>query len=160
LLVRVTFIPTIPEHFRATAELRRVARVFDPAAALPYFLAALLLARGMTQAAWGMGTPGIEDVLFGAMPVLFLVGIGIGARQGLGREVSFDFGAEEIEIAQPRRRWSVPWAQVARVEETAEFFLVATPGAAFYIPRRALDGRDTEAALRDVLAARGARAEG
>lgn len=157
--MRITFIPTLPEHFRATAELRRVARVYDPAAALPYFLAALLLARGMTQAAWGMGAPGIEDVLFGAMPILFLAGIGIGARQGLGREVSFDFGAEGIEITQPRYRWSVPWSRVGAVEETADFFLVAADRVAFYVPRRALDG-DAEAALRDALAARGARAEG
>lgn len=158
--MRVTFIPAIPEHFRATAELRRVARVYDPAAALPYFLAALLLARVMTQAAWGTGPLQIEDIFLPAMPVMFLVGIGIGARRGLGREVSFDFGAEGIEVRQPRHRWCVPWSRVGAVEETADFFLVAADGVAFYIPRRALDGGDAEAALRDALAARGARAEG
>jgi len=158
--VRVTFIPTLPEHFRATAELRRVARVYDPAAALPYFLAVLLLARVMTQSAWGMGPLGVEDVIFPAMPVLFLVGIGIGVRQGLGREVSFDFGAEGIEVRQPRHRWCVPWSRVGAVEETADFFLVAADGVAFYIPKRALDGRGAEAALKDVLAARGMEAEG
>lgn len=157
--MRVTFAPTIPEHFRATAELRRVARVYDPAAALPYLLAALLLARVMTQAAWGTGPLTIEELIWLPMPVMFLAGIGIGARQGLGREVSFDFGGEGVEIIEPRHRWSVPWTRVGAVEETAEFFLVGVGTAAFYIPRRVLDG-DAEAALRGVLAARGARAEG
>jgi len=158
--VRVTFTPTIAEHFRATAELRRVARLYDPVAALPYFLAVLLLARVTTHAAWETGPLRVGEVIWLGMPVLFFVGFGIGARQGLGREVSFGFGAEGIEVRQSRHRWSVPWSRVGTVEETGEFFLVAVDGAAFYIPRRALDGRGAEAALRDVLAERGARAGG
>lgn len=88
--------------------------------------------------------------------MLFFVGMGIQMRRGAGRQVSFNVGAEGIEVRQPRHNWSVPWARVERVEETPEFFLFATPRIAFYIPRRALPG-GAAAELKALLAARGAR---
>jgi YcxB-like protein len=158
--VQITFVPTISEHLRATRELRRVARVYDALAALPHAFACLLIARIITEAAFRMGPLAIEDLIWMSAPVLFFVGMGIRMRHGMGRPVSFDFGAEEIEVRQPRHRWSVPWARVERVEETPEFFLFATPRVAFYIPRRALESDGAVAALRAVLAARGARVDG
>lgn len=41
--VRVTFTPTLREHFRATSELGRVARTYDPAATFPLFFALVAL---------------------------------------------------------------------------------------------------------------------
>lgn len=135
-------------------ELRRVARTFDAVAALPYVLAAIFLGRLVTSAA--SGTPDPVDLFWMAALLMFLVGVGIGTRQGLGRELSYELGADGIEVRQPRLRWQVPWARVSSVEETPEFFLVATPRIAFYIPKRAVEGDGEVARLRAALAARGA----
>ena len=156
--VQIAFTPTIAEHFRATGELRRVARVFDPVGALPYFLAVLLLSRLVTHAAYGVDPLRVEDLVFLAWPTFFLLGIGLAARNGLGRELRVELSAEGIEVRQSRRAWSMPWARVSRVEETAEFFLIAGERSAFYIPKRALGDIDAVAGLRAALAARGAAA--
>jgi hypothetical protein len=148
--LRVTYTPTIAEHFRATAALHGTTPVFDPVAALPYILACLLLSGVLADAAWGIEAAGFT----GFAPILFLVGVGIQMRQGLGREVTLELGEDAIEMRQPRHRWSVPWSRISRVEETPEFFLISTPGLAFYLPKRALEDDGAVAALRDALSAR------
>ena len=79
------------------------------------------------------------------------MGVGLRARRFAGKPLTVEFGDAGIEVWQPRHRWSVPWARVARVSETAEFFLVATDRAAFYLPKRALGGAEGEAKLREML---------
>lgn len=154
--MRITFTPTIAEHFRATGELRRVARVFDPVGALPYLLATLLLARLTTHAAFGEAM-GMDILFFLAWPIFFLLGVGMRVREGLGHALTIELSAEGIGFRHPRRAWTMPWARVSAVEETEEFFLVAGERSAFYIPRRALGDGDAET-LRAALAARGTAA--
>ena len=134
--------------------------MYDAVAALPHVFACLLIARIISEAASGTGALAIEDFIWMGAPVLFFVGMGLRIRRGSGRRVSFDLGADGIEVRQPRHHWSVPWARVERVEETEEFFLFATPRTVFYIPKRALQGSQTVAALKAVLAARGAAPRG
>lgn len=155
-LVRITFTPTIAEHFRATGELRRVARVFDPVGALPYALAALLLARLTMHAASGAEIA-MEELFVLAWPIFFLLGVGIRVREGLGQALTIELSAEGIDFRHPRRAWTMPWPRVASVEETEEFFLVSGERSAFYIPKRALGDGDA-ATLRAALTARGVAA--
>jgi hypothetical protein len=153
--LHITFTPSIAEHLRATGELRRVARVYDAAAALPFFVACLVIGNVISQSASRTGPLRIEEFVWLLMPLMFFVGVGIRVRRGLGGAISVRLGAEGIEVAQPRHRWSVPWSRVARVGETEEFFLVATARAAFYIPKRALEGEGEAERLRGVLGSRG-----
>jgi len=153
--LHVTFTPTISEHLRATGELRRVARLYDAAAALPFFVACLVIGNAISQSASRTGPLGVEEFVWLLMPLMFFVGVGIRVRRGLGGGISVNLGAEGIEVMQPRHRWSVPWSRVARADETEEFFLVATAHAAFYIPKRALDGEGGAERLRSLLDACG-----
>lgn len=154
--MRITFTPTIAEHFRATGELRRVARVFDPVGALPYLLAVLLLSRVTMHAAFG-GEFEFENVFFLSWPIFFLLGVGMRVREGLGHALTIELAAEGIGFRHPRRAWTMSWARVAAVEETEAFFLVAGERSAFYIPKRAL-GDGEEETVRAALAARGVAA--
>ena len=152
--MRIAYTPTLAEHFRATAELSRVTPIFDGVGAVPHFLACLLLANVMTQLATG-GTPGAAPIMVLAAPLLFLVGLRHArAREGLGGEITVELGADRIDVRQPRHRWVIPWARVERVEETPEFFLVATSRAGFYLPKRALERAEGIAELRNALHAR------
>jgi len=125
--LHVTFTPTISEHLRATGELRRVARLYDAAAALPFFVACLVIGNAISQSASRTGPLGVEEFVWLLMPLMFFVGVGIRVRRGLGGGISVNLGAEGIEVMQPRHRWSVPWSRVARADETEEFFRSAPP---------------------------------
>lgn len=155
--MRITFTPTIAEHFRATGELRRVARVFDPVGALPYLLAVFALSRLVMHAGYGMHPIGIEDYFALVIPSCFFLGIGMRVQEGLGHALTIELAAEGIGFRHPRRAWTMPWARVAKVEETEAFFLVAGERSAFYIHKRAL-GDGEEERVRAALAARGVAA--
>jgi hypothetical protein len=131
-----------------------VARVFDPVGALPYFLAMLLLSQLAMHVAFWDGIE-VDTLFFLGWPIFFLLGIGIRVREGLGHALTIDLSAEGIDFRHPRRAWTMPWARVASVEETEEFFLVAGERSGFYIPKRALGDGDT-VTVRAALAARGA----
>jgi hypothetical protein len=153
--LRITFVPDLAEHLRARREMGRVARTFDPRGMLPQFVAFVLLSKLIVQAAnvdgpWWM----VAAEMFGGM-ALFFTGVGLQAGRDAGKPLTFEFGADGIEVVQPQHRWHVAWSDVRRVEETAEFFVVAAGKVAFYLPRRVLGGAEGEAALREVLHARG-----
>jgi hypothetical protein len=152
--MRITYTPTLLEHLRARRALREVAPMFDAQAMLPWLLAVSLIGNLLNQAASPEGSLWVmAGQMFGGA-ACFFAGIGIRARKDAGKPLVIELGAEGIEIRQPRHRWSVPWARVQRVDETAEFFLVAAGRAAFYLPKRALGGAAGERALREMLNAR------
>lgn len=82
---------------------------------------------------------------------MFLVGVGIRARRGLGRELSVELAERGITARQPRHAYELPREGVRRVEETPEFFLIAADGGALYLPKRALAGADQEDTMRKAL---------
>lgn len=153
--LRITFTPSIAEHLRATSEMRRVGRLFDPAAALPLIMGCLLLATLLLQAGLAAGPMGTEALVIPFMPMMFLFGMGIGIRRMSRGTLSFEVTGAGIDVRQPRHRWSLGWERIHRVEETDDFFLVGAEGVAFYLPKRALDEDGGVAALRTALASRG-----
>jgi hypothetical protein len=155
--MHVTFIPNLREHVRATSALGRIARIYDPVAALPLLCFCLVVARVIVQAG---SSPTLPGALAASWPLMFVAGIGMRARVGKRDALSYDLGPERIEVRQRRRRWAIEWSRVARVEETGEFFLVAADRFAFYLPKRAVDGDDGVIALRAVLQRRGGPDEG
>lgn len=152
--MRITYIPTLSEHLRARRALGEVLPVFDRHALLPWLLAVGLIGSMIEQVANPEASPWQAMVTMFGGAACFFAGIGIRARKHAGKPLTVELGAEGIEVRQPANRWSVPWAGVRRVDETAEFFLVGAERAAFYLPKRALGGAEGEAALRELLRAR------
>lgn len=151
--MRITYTPSLSEHLRARRALGEVVPIFDRYALLPWLLVVTLIGNLVQLAANPEALPWAAFIpTFGSVGCFF-AGIGWRAREAR-KPLTIDVDADGIGIRQPRHGWSVPWARVARVSETAEFFLVATDRAAFYLPKRALGGAEGEAKLREMLYAR------
>src|SRR4051794_15742638 len=119
--MRITFVPTVREHLRATAELGKVAPVFDPYALLPRILVLSLLF-SLIAALGSLGPPGLFGPLL-LLPwglVLFFAGIGLRARRDEGKPLTYELGDDGIEVRQPRYEWRIGWDRVRKVEETPE----------------------------------------
>jgi hypothetical protein len=103
--LHVTFTPTVTEQLRATGELRRVARVYDAVAALPYFVACLIIGNAISQPAAHTGPLGVQEFVW-----LLLLGVGIRVRRGLGGSRGTAGGCAGATCGAWTRRTSSSWS--------------------------------------------------